>query len=328
MLIIFSEETQILETMQLVDKLVFYYIAERMDLKTGVTGFSRKISYGGMSFDLSERVTERHSVDRLKVFTLPQIRASIRRLVTAGLFEAKSESGKDNTLVIKRVFYARFLGLGHCVQKPDDRPDDRPNFKNLEILSSLIKNIENKSTKVCRPDDRPDDRTSLYIYKQGNFEQNGLNDPFQEFSMAMDWAPIFDDLSIGLIRSGYSMNQVKDEWLREFVLFWYATPQVRFNQQKWTALLLRQVIKYLRDPGFFEQLTAKHAPDKDTKRGQVVKFKRGPDWANPPTGGADVLGPWMRTHGYGDGPPGLTIQQTRDWLRTQIEMRKKREGLL
>jgi len=307
MLIILPDELDILRDMQPLDRDVFYYLAERMDYETGVIGRSRRVSYGGMAYDLTEHDKERRRVETLRDVTSKQIQNSINRLVRNGLLDRQSTRGVGNYLVLVRIFWASMLGMGYCVQKPDGRQMGSL----MGVLNKIFINNNNsleldKQTR-WEAKTEPDGITSIKEHQYSEFEK---------FSMRRDWIPSVDEVEHYVSLAGFSTDSIDPVWVQEFVRYWCGYPGRHYTQHEWTHRLITRLLDYLRKPGYFEGLRGiRDEPAKPTKQ-------KLPEWATPPRDD-EKLNAWMRKHGYGDGPAGLSYHQTRDWLRCAIESRLK-----
>jgi hypothetical protein len=313
MLIVLPDESEIVRDMQPLDRDVFYYIAERMDFETGVTGQRVRISYGGMAYDLSEHNTERRASGLLRKLTIDQVRNAVRRLISRGVLKSHSEKGKSNDLLLERVFWVRCMGLGYSVQKPDARQMPDQITALARFLLSKIKRLKEENQSSCQPKTGPDAIT-LNTINQSNSDD--------KFSMRLDWRPTADEFEVLLYRSGFRVDQVNPDLITEFVSFW-SSPEQRGRvetQYGWTRKLVMQVLKYLRHPGLFEQQQGIRLQAE--KKSGKAKASGLPEWAGPPRDNT-ALGRWMRQYDYGDGPPGLTMDQTRNWLTPRIEARLK-----
>lgn len=315
-MIILPNELEVLRLMQPLDRDVFYYLAERMDYKTGMTGKTRRVSYGGMAYDLSEHDGERRCQDTLQKLSIDQVRNSVRRLINQGILKSLSKKGKGNDLLLVRVFYEALVGLGNCVQKPDARPDARqmPGIKSTDIdyLYNIIKQLKQNDVKEKRSETRPDARPDAIT-------SNTQHTTYSEFSMTMDWQPSADELEMALHRAGFSADKVDHVWIIEFVSFWSLEKNRgrQYTQHGWTIKLSLALIDYLRNPGLYEQRRGTSAVNASPAK---PKAQGVPEWARIPRDD-EVLQSWAINHGYGGAEPGWSYLQYRNVLRTKVENR-------
>lgn len=308
MLIVFPDELEQLKTMQPVDRDIFNYLAERMDYASGQIGRSRKVSYGGIAFDLSERDGERRRPETLRVLSRYDVINSVARLVKCGLLRRLSRPGKHESLLLVRVFFEDLLGKGSCVQKPVNTQIIQQLTQLGSVLSKINNNLQIDSASSLHTNQGAVNRTSLHQQQQGADEK---------FLMPLDWSPTESDVEAILFRAGRRVDQVRPEWVAEYVAFWHQEGRRRMTQSGWTMHFARRMLDYLSKPGYFEALrNLDRVSDKPVKPASQLK----PEWAQPPRDD-DSLPSWMSRHGYGSGPPGFTYHQTRNWLRGQIERR-------
>jgi hypothetical protein len=309
MLIVLPDELEALRSMQPLDRDVFYYLVERVDYETGTIGVSRRVSYGGMAYDLTEYDIERRSRDRVRTVTSKQVENCINRLINAGLLERHSQSGMRQNLLLVRVFWAAAVGKGNCAKKPDGR-----------LLGELLGVIKKLSTNTINELQQKEPSSW-----EAKFEAVGTTSNIQQqqqeaaFLMFSDWTPTQDEFEMSLFRAGYSADKVNLLWMSEFVDHWRSEGRTRQTQAQWTKKLAYKVIAYLRDPGMFDRL---HGVNQPARSGGQAKAANLPEWAVPPKED-HLLNGWMRKHGYGDGPPGFAFYQMRQWLQSAIEGRLK-----
>jgi hypothetical protein len=318
MLMVLSDELEILRSMQPLDNSVFHYLAERVDFETGLIGQARKVSYGGMAYDLSEHDTERRRRESIRTVTSKQVENSINRLVNAGLLSRQSKSGFNQSLLMVRVFWADLLGKGYCDQKADGSADGSQLGVLLSVLSKF--NISNfnklqeteQKEKTIEPcaDGKAVGTTSITqhtTYRDG------------EFSMTMDWQPTVDEFEAMLLRCGFSLKQVDSVWVTEFVGFWSLDKNRgrRYSQRDWTHKLAMAMLDYLRNPGLYERRRGNAKPAGKTA-GSVAQGR--PEWAMMPREDEYLQG-WASRHGYPAADVGWSYQQYRNVLRTKVEIR-------
>jgi hypothetical protein len=314
MLIIFDDELEALRLMQPLDQAVFYYLAERVNFETGLIGQSRRVSYGGMAFDLSERETERRARESLRTVTSKQVENSVARLVNAGLLARQSKSGFNQNLLLVRVFWVSALGKGNCAQKAVGSAVGSELGVLLGVLSKLSFNknnyIETKQADISEPVHEPVGSavgTTSFTHHQ----QQGDD----KFTMTLDWQPTPDEYEFALIRAGKRAEMVKPEWVAEFVTYWFAEGKRRYSQREWTARLAMRMVDFLRDPALFDRIRGsqpgKAAP---SAGGQTAR----PEWARIPVDD-EQLQPWAIKHGFGQAEPWMSYQQYRNVLRNKVE---------
>jgi hypothetical protein len=311
MLIVLPDELEILRDMQPLDRDVFHYLAERMDFKTGVTGKSRKVSYGGMAYDLTEHDGSRRKPETLQKLSKDQARNAVRRLVNAGLLQALSEQGSHQNLIVVRVFYADLLGLGNCVKNPDatQMPDQLRKF--FSVLNNIFNNLGNNKNSSCQEKTNPDAITSYTQHQQ----QGG-----DEILMTTDWHPDQSEYEMILYRAGFKAEKVNPLWIREFIDHWASDGKRRYSQAVWTKRLAYRMIDYLRDPGLYDRLHGVNQQRPVNSNSAPSSRPAIPEWACIPRDD-EALQNWAMRHGYGGAEPGWTYHQFRNVLRTKVENR-------
>lgn len=318
-MLVLADEYDIVCQMQVADREVFFYLAQRTDRHSGVVGNKCHVSYGGMALDLSERLSPGRR-KALIVFSSTDIRNSVQRLVDAGILKRMSGDKKGCRLVLVRVFFEKWLnrdkskqkqvskglGFGYQGEKQDI------NINNNELEGNKKDRLRANSDEVST--------TSNNLLHQ----QNG-----EEFSMNLDWRPNESVLQSILMRAGgvtYALDKVDPAWVTNFVGYWWGRQDRKLNERQWTYKLAMEIIDYFRSPGLFEQRRGSRA-QQEQERSFVEKTNRSlPDWAKPPRSD-DALSGWMRQYGYGDGPAGISVQETRGWLRRKIDKRMADKGL-
>jgi hypothetical protein len=314
MLIVLDDELEAMRSMQPLDQAVFHYLAERVDFETGLIGQSRRVSFGGMAFDLSEHETERRRRDSVRAVTSKQIENSVARLVNAGLLSRQSKSGFNQSLLLVRVFWVSALGKCHCVQKADGSAVGSQLGVLLGVLNKLSVNKnnnieakqENEREAMCEPVGSAVGTTSFTHQQQQGDEK---------FLMRLDWQPTAEEFEMALFRAGKRIDAVRQEWIAEFVTYWFAEGKRRYSQREWTARLAMRMVDFLRDPALFDRVrgsqAAKSAPGAAGKAGR-------PEWARIPVDD-EQLQSWAVRHGYGEAEPWMSYLQYRNVLRNKVE---------
>jgi hypothetical protein len=309
MLIVLPGELEILREMQPLDRDVFNYLAERVDFETGMIGRSRKVSYGGMAYDLSEHEAERRRRESLRTVTSKQVENSIARLVNAGLLSRLSKSGFNQSLLLVRVFWVAALGKGTCAQKPDGSQLG-------VLLGALNKLSSNKNNNIESNSQSSQEARREAVGTTSITQQQQQAD--EKFTMRLDWQPTADEFEVLLFRAGKRMDAVQQEWVAEFVAYWFGEGKRQYSQREWTARLAMRVVDLLRDPGRFER----------ERGGQQAKLpptssRSGlPEWARIPRNDDDLT-PWAMRHGYGAADVGWNWLQYRGALQCAVEARLK-----
>jgi len=306
MLIILDEELDLLSEMQPIDRDLFNYLAERVDYKTGTIGVSRRISYGGMSRDLSESQTERRRPDSLRCVTSKQVENSTNRLIIAGLLERRSKSGFNQPLMLVRVFWAAAVGKGNCAKKPDG--------SQLGVLMGVLNNLNaNINNNLQEKTQTSWEQKPKPVGTTSNIQQQQYSG--DEFFMNPEWTPSSDEYEMILLRAGYRVDKVPALWVREFIDHWSCDKSRKYTQAQWTKRLAYKMIGYLRDPGLFDRL---HGVGEKSR--QAVANPQYPEWARVPNDDPSLV-PFMRKHGYGDPPPGVDYRQARALLKRKVDLR-------
>lgn len=317
MLLVLPDELVILRDMRPLDRDIFNYLAERVDFKTGIIGRSRRVSYGGMAFDLSERDTARRIKSTLFTVTHDQVRNSVKRLINQCLLASLSKQGEKCDLILKRVYFADLLSLHDSVKNPvaSQLPEQ------LTRLICLLSLNNNKIDEIRLSSEQGRISsvaiTSLHQHQQAD----------DRFLMTMDWQPSEIEMAMVLQRAGgFTMAKVQPEWVAEFVSFWWGEGKRLCNQREWTAKLSMQIVSYLRNPDRFEVLHG--ISKKSDKTSSTANSEHLPVWAKPPRDDG-LLVSWMHNHAYGDPAPGLNYKDARAFLQRAINIRleQRRKGL-
>jgi len=313
MLVVLPDELAVLRDMQPLDREVFYYLAERMDIDSGVIGSSVKVSYGGMALDLSERNGERRRKETLRVVTMCGARESVRRLVAAGLLQAAKTNEQDKQLVVRRVFWAAFLGLGYCDQKtdPSKTPEQLSVYKCVfdRIFNNLY--VKNKSSPQLNSEPVP--RTL------NNNINNNTPALIDEFSMFVNWEPC-DTLAALLGRCGVRMDQLDPSWLGLFVSYWLSVPERRYSQAGWTQKLVAYLVGNIR-----QGVAGKPSSERPVK---AKNYEHVPERFRVPRDDVELVA-WSRKWGYGDARVGEDYRALRNRLRSvcQVQYDDWKRGL-
>ena len=292
---VLPEELDILWQMKVVDREVFFYLAQRTDYKTGVIGRRCRVSRGGIALDISERM-EPGRRDSVLVFDCDDIKNSIRRLIKAGLYQCLSKKVKGSDLVLSRVFLVEKLAAHQSDQKQVTQglPDMLPSIsteidnKNSEIEKESLVGYPSKTGEVTR--------TNIHQYQQSDDKP---------FAMALDWKPVDDELNLILFRSGlgHLLDKVDPAWLGEFVSYWWGQSGRQHTNRQWTSKLATQIIGYLRNPGLFEQQRGQRVQQEQSKQYFEKNSRALPGWAKPPKDD-NALSDWLRANEFGDAPAG------------------------
>jgi hypothetical protein len=317
MLLVLPDELYVLREMRPFDRDVFNYLAERVDYQTGIVGRSRKVSYGGMALDLSERDVARRVKSTLWKVTSDQVRNAVRRLIDEGLLVSLSKKGDKCDLILRRVFLADLLFRDNSVQNPvaAQLPEQ------LTYLLGLFP-LNNNKIEEIKESSEQGRIDSVAITSFSNINNNADD----RFLMSLDWQYSEPELLMILHRGGgYTMAGVNPAWISGFIAYWWGEGKRLGNQREWTAKLGMKLIGYLRQPGMFETL---HGISEKSDKNSTVNGEHLPDWARPPRDDGQLVS-WMRRHQYGDPPPGLDYKQARAYLHRAITIRlaQWRKGL-
>lgn len=316
---VLPDEYDIVCQMQVVDREVFFYLAQRTDGKTGVVGVKCQVSYGGMALDLSERERAGRRND-LMVFSSTDVRHAVERLVDSGLLGRFSKAGKGNRLVLRREIFARFLARHHSDQKQVGRRlvDQLPNGTSESTKEN--NDIEKEKSAGWQANSHEVGRTNIHQYQHRGE---------QPFAMTLDWKPVEADLKMILFRAGgtaFSLDKLDPAWVSEFVSYWWGQSGRMHTERQWTAKLASQLIGYLRNPGMFEQQRGVRVQQEQAQQYLEKNSRALPGWAKPPRDDSALVG-WMQANGFGDAPPGYDYQATRGWLRREIDKRMASGGM-
>ncbi len=309
-----SEEMELLRAMQVIDREVFYYLCQRTNHDNGVIGGVCKVSYGGIAFDLSEKI-EPGRKSNLWAVSSDDVRNSVRRLIKAGLLESSSHKGKMKKLMLHRVFFIEYL-LG-CNSVKNEVTSRLPVRLTVTNNINPIKNSELRSLDGQAYQSKLDEVTITLL--QQHQQENEIKS--EAFIMTLDWQPTGEDLNMILFRAfgnRYKIDDIDLAWVSEFVGYWYSQENRQYTQRQWTVKFGAKVVDYFRRPELFDKLRGV----RDSSKGVYVEGNSHslPAWARPPNSDNALIG-WMNQHGYGDAPPGFDYQQTRGWLRRRIDQR-------
>ena len=316
MLLVLPNELEILKNLRPLDRDVFYYLAERIDFKTGIVGKARRVSYGGMALDLSEQDVARRVKATLVKISVCQAENSVKRLVAAGLFERLSLSGMKKDLVLMRCFWSILLSGHDSVQNPVAGQLCHELLGIISLIGLNNKELQLNYNLSCGSEGGSVATTSL---------RQSSTTP-ECFLMTMDWEFSTDDMGLILKRAGYSLDKVNPAWVAEFVGYWWGEGKKQLSQRQWTIKLANRLIGFMGHPELFEGYLGNHV--KAFRPSGLGAETDKPAWCNPPKDN-DKLVPWMRKHGYADPAPGLTFGEARANLQRAIDIKYEpwRKGL-
>lgn len=318
MLIVIDSELDIVWQMQPLDRDVFMYLAQRVDLLTGVVGKSRAVSYGGMALDLTERVTAGRSVGALRVVTSKQVLNSVGRLVAAGLFRRLSVSGQCN-LLLERVFLAEKLNAHKSVKNKVGR-ELGGRLVDINGIFNNVFNELNDFNEVSWEDKIEEVGTTLSI-NQSNYSGSSMSKN-ERFAMPLDWQYSEKDLEVMVKRAGLKFELINPVWVAEFIAYWYADGR-ELNQREWFKKLSDTVIDNLRNPGLFDKRRGLVADASKPARAVPVVQGGGNEWERVPRDDSKLMG-FIQRWGFTMPPPGASFEQARARLAREIEQRKAR----
>jgi len=317
---ILAAEYKLISAMQVIDREVFFYLAQRTDKRTGLIGKQCAVSYGGMALDLSER-QESGRRKNLIVWTMKEIQHAVSRLVNCGVLRRESKSGEGNKLILVRVFFAEDLPVDKSVKNELGRrlggrlvgKDEKKTNNNNSIEKLNAGGWESKTPEVGRTN-------IIYI--------NNNNNRDDKFAMPLSWKPSEDELKALLFMAGgksFSLDRIDSAWVSGFVGYWWSQQNSRFTQREWTEKLSRRLISYFRDPGLFDRLNGNKAStvrDRQFDPGN----KRLPDWAKIPRDDNSLCS-WANYHGYRDAYQREDFPQYRGALQRLVNERLQEKKL-
>ncbi len=136
-----------------------------MDVKTGLVGVKRRISYQSLSEQL---YVEPHQGIKSQSFSRDQIRRAVFGLVRAGILEVHSEGMQ---LILKCPFASRYYSVQNkAAINPPQKAITKPHEKNL-IDIGLSESEDIKATTEEPPKAAIPLKENNYIYILQNFEQ-------------------------------------------------------------------------------------------------------------------------------------------------------------
>lgn len=306
MLLVFDEELDILRDMQPLDRDAFNYLADRVCFETGIVGIPRRVSYGGMALDLSERDQARRSKDKLLKLSTSQIQNAVKRLVSAGLLDRLSGKTRGSDLVLRRIFWVKALDQDSSKLNPDARQMLGRLSKVMHVFKLSNNDLHDANKLSCQSKAVSDATTLKEQQQQGNVDN---------FVMFLEWRASDDELAMIFRRAGVDQSKIKPEWVSEFIAYWWGEGKRAYNQREWTQRYAAKMVAYLRDPGRFDAL---HSMGAGKQR--IAGAEHYPDYARPPRDDAQLVS-WMAKHGYGMPLLGHSYQQARAHLRGSIEKR-------
>jgi hypothetical protein len=308
-------EYDIVCQMQVIDREVFFYLAQRTDGKTGVVGDRVRVSRSGIALDISERMTpgKRGAVWAV---TSDNVKDSIDRLVSIGLFKRLSKVGKGSSLVLSRVFLVDFLSEHYSVKKqvPQRFPDQLPD--ELSIIDNNINNIE-ENEATGSPLKTPE------VPRTNNISTT--TEAEKPFAMSIDWQPSENELRMILFRSVGSKHKIEDidaRWLGEFVGYWFSMTGRMMTQRQWTARYAANVVRYFSDPAMVARKFGGGVSGVAVGKQAAYEAnsKALPDWARLPRGDEELVG-WSKRFGFGDPEMGDGWIEFRAKLKQKINRR-------
>ncbi len=326
MLFILDEELDVVDQMQVLDRQVFQYLCRRTNWKTGVIGKADvcKVSYGGMSLDLSERSKSgRRSV---LTFSSADVRNSVRRLIKEGVLASLSGNRKGCDLMLARPILQSWLRTGKSVQ-------------NIFTISLPFNNHVNESEKDRKFKDIETNRNDSLPFNNRTFTTTPIQQHHQQGaanakSMSLDWKPNANVLAT-MFHMAFGQRITPDRidpfWKTEWISYWWSRPDVRQTDQQWNRKYATAMIRYLKKPGLFEKLHGlDEAPEQVNSRAihkpYVETTRNLPEWAKIPKDD-DKLVIWGERHGYGHGPNGYNANQLRAHYRKMVAVRLEENKL-
>ena len=312
---VICEEYDIVCQMQVIDREVFFYLAQRTDHETGLVGDKCRVSRSGIALDLSERM-EPGRRRACWVINSSDVKDSLRRLCNAGLLSALAESKKGETLRFARVFFVDWLQWRQSVKKqvPQQVPQRFPEHA-LEInndINQLELNKQTGSPEVPQQVPRTINITTT------------TSEPEKQFAMSLEWSPNETELRAMLFRSvgsKYKIEDIKPEWLADFVSYWHVHPGRQYTQSQWTNKFFQNVVLYFRDPAF----VARKFGGGQSGSGSANKSTL-PDWARLPKNDSDLVS-WAKRNGFGEADSGDGFAEFRAKLQRKINQRLSENNL-
>lgn len=319
-MLVLPDEYNIVSQMQVIDREVFFYLAQRTDKHSGLVGDRCHVSYGGMALDLSERMSPGRR-SSLIVFSSTDIRNSVQRLVEVGLLRRESGDRKGCRLMLVRVFFEQW--------RQRDRSEQKQVSRRLVGGCHDVSSVNNLKNNIL-PKDK-DDRLRKYSGEVSTTSNNLLlhQGTEKEFSMRLDWKPNESDLQTILMMAGgasYALDKVDQAWVTNFITYWWGRSDRKLSERQWVYKLAVEIIEYFRKPGLFERRRGSRVLDEKEQQYVEKNSRSLPQWARPPRDDGALVG-WMQANGYGDAPQGYDYQQTRGWLRREIDKRMVDKGL-
>jgi len=321
---ILAEEYEIISQMQVIDREVFFYLAQRTDKSTGLVGKQCRISYSGMAFDLSERVTPGRRSEPI-VWRSDDVRNAVRRLVSQGVIVSVSKKGKGNNLYLYRVFLVESLAQERCAQK--QVTSRLPSRLPVDNEGKTIKNngLKHENTEGYHDKTREVTITNIQHHQQGATNAK---------SMSLDWTPDANVLAT-MFHMAFGQRITPDRidpfWKTEWISYWWSRPDVKQTEQQWNRKYATAMIRYLKNPGLFEKLHGLDKPSEQVNSRAIHKpyvetTKNLPEWAKIPKED-DQLVIWGERHGYGHGPNGYNANQLRAHYRKMVAVRLEENKL-
>lgn len=294
------------------DRNVFAYLVDCIDLETGLIGTRHKVSHSRVAGDISERSQQGKKSEPI-VFTAQGVRNAIGRMIEIGLYDRVSQKGKGGTLVLRA-----------CIEKFSYTPDSIPSHE------SASKKVNMKLTG------------SYHLNNQHNQSLNAENDTPLNEKVTINSSYLLTNtppsvIEAGTRRSMFLSWQPSEEFKKEINKAWPASPEmlkhmkacimtfksywltqkVEFSQDEWQMKLWRNDLEPLltgkRIPMASNQGAAQRTPSKPyTPKPKLLKV--------PDKLFGRVLQDWAKNNaGFREFVPGEDDNQYKQVLRNHIE---------
>ena len=251
------------------DRNVFFYLIDTIDLNTGIAGSKHKLSNGRIADDISERRVQGSRAKPI-LFNTSGVRNAIGRLVDAGLFDRMSEKGKGNNLLLR--------ACTELVKAPMAHNSVQKKVTHKLPTTPQAKSVTNQGTYG---NEEHEGYAEVTINKSfhPSFPQTA-DDLSTKFQMDIAWQP--RESFITEIVNDFNPTADMKEKLRAvkmgFKVYW-STTSTSLNQAEWENKLWKNEIEPLLVHGKLKVSSprgnpALNAPTRQTARRAAVSPKR------------------------------------------------------
>lgn len=241
------------------DRNVFAYLVDLIDLNTGLIGRPFKVSNSRIACDISEKGGQGTKQVPI-VFTTDHVRNAIKRLCDYGVFERLSMKGQGGNLLLRACIRSTNANPSHSFNqnevtdklpasyqsqvsenKGDNTSSTTPSYGEvtISIPSFLPTTSESADTSQSTA------VTSSTEVTGKNRNQTGDQDMTTLMSMSLDWEPTAEFKNmINEMKPSKSTVLNLQAAMMDFKLYW-SGQNLQLNQSAWQAKLFRNDLKGL-----------------------------------------------------------------------------------